>query len=128
VNAQGGGHVSVSGPTSGGSGTVCCIQFSRESENIWLYIRWQVGGCVYIAKDPFSSATQELHHYYYKETKTKVRRPNGTKPNYLETHFNTDGSVQAKITEEMSLPLVRLSDSRKKNFQYPRCRDNKEPE
>lgn len=128
VNSQGGGNISVSGPTSGGSGIVCCVQLPKTYKNYWLNIRWQVGGCVYTARDPFSNSTQELYHFYHREVKVKVPRPEGIKPVHLETHFYADGSVQAQITENISFPRMRLSDSRRKNFQYPRCQNDKKPE
>jgi len=68
VDNHNGGIVRVSSPTSGGSGSVCCINLSPgESGAIFVQVRWQVDGCSYTEKDPITGKTEALHHYLYKE-------------------------------------------------------------
>ncbi|EEF26258.1 conserved hypothetical protein [Ricinus communis] len=129
VNNRNGGIVRVSSPTSGGSGSICCIKLSPgESGAIFVQVRWQVDGCSYIEKDPITGNTEVLHHYLYKEAFVKVAPPAAGKPNHLETHFYPDGSVQVQITEEMSLPRVRLSEDRFEKPSFPNCINDQKPE
>jgi hypothetical protein len=129
VDNHNGGIVRVSSPTSGGSGSVCCINLSPgESGTIFVQVRWQVDGCSYTEKDPITGKTEVLHHYLYKEEYVKVTRPAAGKPNHLETHFYPDGSVQVQITEEMSLPRLRLSEDRLEKLNFPKCSNDQKPE
>lgn len=129
VDNHSGGIVRVSSPTSGGSGSVCCINVSPgESGAIFVQVRWQVDGCSYTENDPITGKTEVLHHYLYKEEYVKVTRPAAGKPNHLETHFYPDGSVQVQITEEMSLPRLRLSENRVKKLDFPKCSNDQKPE
>ena len=93
-----------------------------------MRVRWQVGGCSYIETDPATGSQQELHHYIYKEKYVEVARPVGIKPNHLETHFFPDGSVEVQITEEMSLPRLRLSEDRVEKLKFLKCKNGEKPE
>ncbi len=129
VNNRNGGIVRVSSPTSGGSGSVCCINLSPgESGAIFVQVRWQVDGCSYTEKDPITGSTEVLHHYLYKEKFVKVARPAAGKANHLETHFYPDGSVQVQITEEMSLPRLKLSEDRVEKLSFAKCSNEQKPE
>jgi len=129
IDNRNGGIVRVSSPTSGGSGSVCCINLSPgESGAIFVQVRWQVDGCSYTEKDPITGNAEVLHHYLYKEKFVKVTQPAAGKPNYLETHFYPDGSVQVQITEKMSLPRFRLSENRVEHLSFPKCRNDQKPE
>lgn len=129
IDTQNGGIITISSPTSGGSGAVCCINLSPgESGAIFVLVRWQIAGCTYTETDPITGKTEELHHYLYKEEYVKATRPAGAKPNYLEAHFYPNGSVQVQITEEMSLPRLKLSEDRVKNLKFPKCSNEQRPE
>jgi hypothetical protein len=129
IDSQNGGIVRVSSPTSGGSGSVCCIELSaRKSDVIIVRVRWQVDGCSYSEKDPITGNSEELHRYLYKEEYVEVARPVGIKPNHLETHFYPDGSVRVQITEEISLPRLRLSEDRVEKLKFPRCKNGQRSE
>nr|WP_081983747.1 DUF3304 domain-containing protein [Massilia sp. JS1662] len=129
IDTTNGGIVTVSTPTSGGSGSVCCVNLTPgESGTIFVRVRWQVDGCSYSEKDPITGNTEVLHHYLYKEEYVKVARPVGIKPNYLETHFYPNGTVQVQITEEMSLPRLKLSENRVEKLKFPKCNNEQRPE
>ena len=129
VDNRNGGIVRVSSPTSGGSGSVCCINLSPgESGAIFVQVRWQVDGCSYTEKDPITGKKEVLQHYLYREEFVKVKRTATGKPNHLETHFYPDGSVQVQITEEMSLPRLRLSEDRVEKLNFPKCSNDQKPE
>jgi hypothetical protein len=129
VDNRNGGIVRVSSPTSGGSGSMCCINLSPgESGAIFVQVRWQIDGCSYTEKDPLTGKTEVLQHYLYKEEFVKATRTDAGKPNHLETHFYPDGSVQVQITEEMSLPRLRLSEERVVKLNFPMCSNDLLPE
>jgi hypothetical protein len=129
VDSRNGGIVRVSSPTSGGSGSVCCISLSPgESGAIFVQVRWQVDGCSYTEKGPITGKTEVLHHYLYKEEYVKVTLPATGKPNHLETHFYPDGSVQVQITEEISLPRLKLNEDRGEKLNFPKCSNDQKPE
>jgi hypothetical protein len=128
VDNKNGGIVTVSSPTSGGSGSVCCINLSAsEPSAIIVRVRWQVDGCSYSEKDPITGKTEVLHQYLYKEEYVKVAPPVGIQPNHLETHFYPDGTVQVNITEEMSLPRFRFNENRVEKLTFPKCNNEQRP-
>jgi hypothetical protein len=54
VDGQGGGNLYVSGPTSGGGGSVCCASFARgTSMPIRLKVRWTGGYCMWQEPNPY---------------------------------------------------------------------------
>lgn len=128
IDGQNGGIVRVSSPTSGGSGSVCCISlYSDESGVLFVRVRWQTDGCSYFEVDPMNGNREELHHYTYREKYVKVARSIGVRANHLETHFFPDGSVQVHITEDMSLPRFRLSEDRAESLKFPPCKNGEKP-
>jgi hypothetical protein len=128
VDAQGGGNIRLSSPTSGGSGIVCCVRLATwESDPIVVRVRWQVDGCTYLMRSTITGRTRESVYYFYKEAYVEVRRPKGVKPSHLETHFYPDGSVLVLLTDDMSLPRLSLSESRPDKSKFPRCKDEKKP-
>lgn len=128
VDGQGGGIVAMSSPTSGGSGSVCCVRLAiRRSSPKIVRVRWQVDGCTYLMRSEFTGSTQRMSHYFYKEAYVEVRRPKGTKFSHLESHFYPDGSVVVRITKDISLPLLSLNESRPDKSKFPKCKNDKKP-
>jgi hypothetical protein len=128
VDGQGGGNVRLSSPTSGGSGSVCCVKLWNDTVGpIQVKIRWQVDGCKYIARSS-SDDVEEIIHDFYKEAEVTVSRDAGIKPKRLEVHFYQDGSVQAALTERFSLPRVLRDERRADKSSFPRCKDDAKPE
>jgi hypothetical protein len=128
VNGESGGIVRVSTPTSGGSGSVCCISLPLgKYETILIDVRWQVGGCVYVEKNPINGNAVKNIHYYYKQAELTIPNPHAVDPKHLETHFYPDGSVQVRITDEMSFPRLSLREDRLKNIEFPRCKNDEKP-
>lgn len=129
VDNSGGGNIQKSSPTSGGSGITCCVRLSKNDIGpIRVKVRWQVDGCIYVESNPRTGATARLRHFYYKEAEVDVQRVIGEKPNYIETHFYPDGSVQVLLTENASEPRLALDERRLDQSSFPRCRDDKNPE
>jgi hypothetical protein len=129
VNGQGGGNVRLSSPTSGGSGIVCCVRLWKDTVGpMQVEIRWQVDGCMYIVRSSVSGHVQEIIHHFYKEAEVTVSRDRGIKPKRLEVHFYQDGSVQAALAENFSLPRVLMDERRADKSLFPRCKDDAKPE
>lgn len=128
VNGESGGIVRISSPTSGGSGSVCCISLPLgKYETILVEVRWQVGGCVFTEKNPINGNSVRNVHYYYKHAELTLPNPHLTDPKRLETHFYPDGSVQVMITDEMTLPRLSLREDRLKGVEFPRCQNDEKP-
>lgn len=126
---QNGGIIRVSSPTRGGSGAVCCIKFSPgESGAIFVVVGWKIDGFRYTENNSITGKAEELYHYLYKEEYVKAARPAGIKRNHLEAHFYPDGSVEVQITEEMSLPRLKLSEDRARKLNFPKCSNEQSPE
>jgi len=129
VDGQGGGNVRLSSPTSGGGGIVCCVRLAMGKPGpIIVRVRWQVDGCTYLMRSPFTGATQRISHYFFKEEYVEVPRPKGIKPSHLETHFYPDGSVVVRLTDDMALPLLSLNEARADKSKFPKCKNDKKPE
>jgi hypothetical protein len=129
VNGGGGGNISMSSPTSGGSGVSCCVRFSKSYTGpIQVKVRWQVDGCVYLIKDDRTGKADKVRHYYYKETEVDVQRVPGEIPKYIETHFYADGTVRVRLAEHGSAPLLALNEKRPDKSHFPKCKDDKKPE
>lgn len=128
VNGAAGGHVFLSSPASGGSGTTCCVRLSKtQIGHMRVKVRWQVDGCTYLMSNPVSNATAKIRHFHYQEIEVDVPQVAGIKPHYLETHFYPDGSVQVLLTEDFSEPRIVLSERRLDKSSFPRCHDDKKP-
>lgn len=129
VDGQGGGIIQMSSPTSGGSGSVCCVRLAiGRSTPIIVRVRWQVDGCTYLMRSERTGNTQRIYHYFYKEEYVEVPPPKGIKPSHLESHFYPDGSVRVMLTADMSLPRLSLNESRSDKSKFPKCKNDKKPE
>ena len=119
IDGQGGGHISVSSPESGGGGTVCCVLFSKKPEwPIQVLVRWQSGGCrVYDKKRPSGR-----NYYSYKEIKVNVEKGPGAYPPEIGVHFYLDGSVRVRLSDGSEDPLLKLPKSRLIDDYLPECK------
>lgn len=78
-------------------------------------------------RSAFTGSTQRISHHFFKEAYVKVHRPKSIKPTHLETHFYPDGSVVVQLTDDMSLPLLSLNESRPDKSKFPKCKNDKKP-
>lgn len=129
VDATGGGNVFLSSPSSGGSGTTCCVRVSSsQKESVIVRIRWQFGGCKYVLRNDWTGETLERTHYFFKEKDVRVSLKNSIEPHYFETHFYDDGSVKARVTNSISTPQIIRSANRKDRSSFPRCKNDAKPD
>jgi hypothetical protein len=129
VDGADGGHINLSSPTSGGSGVSCCVRLSKTNTGpIHVKVRWQVDGCIFLIKDDRTGKADKVRHFYYKESEVEVQPVVGEKPNYIETHFFPNGTVQVRLTEHGSDPLLALDEMRPDKSYFPKCEHDKNPE
>lgn len=129
IDGVDGGHINLSSPTSGGSGISCCVKFSRKNSGpLRVKIRWQVGGCTYSVKDEETGRSDKVRYYYYKEAVVEVQRIYETEPAYIEAHFFPNGSVQVRLTDHGSNPLLALSERRRDKSYFPQCKNDRNPD
>ena len=127
VDGQGGGNLYVSSPTSGGGGTVCCVAYWPGEKLYKIKVRWQSGACYYRARSRTSDEVYTRLHSFFKEAEVAVSDKAGSRGQYMEVHFYPDGSVQAAVTAEASMPRLSLSKDRKDDSKYPRCPNDEKP-
>lgn len=127
VNSQGGGNLYISSPTSGGGGTVCCVRYWPGAGEYKVKVRWQSGACYYRVRASDSDEVYKRLHSFYKETEVNVTDHAGTRGRYMEVHFYPNGTVQAAVTADASMPRLSLSKEREDNSRYPRCPNDEKP-
>jgi hypothetical protein len=126
VDGQGGGNLYVSGPTSGGGGSVCCASFARgTSMPIRLKVRWTGGYCMVYETNVFGR-TSAYRKGLWKETEALAVDLSQGKPRALEVHIFPDGRVEAAITQGYSPPRMVLPDDHRGlrpgvHHTYPDC-------
>ena len=125
VNGQGGGNISVSTPTSGGGGTVCCVRYLPPEK---ISVRWQTGACYFHVRSTTSNEVYDRLYSFFKEAEVTVAAGKVAHPKYMEVHFFPDGTVQAALTEIASLPRLALAQEREDRSTFPRCPNDKKPE
>lgn len=119
VDGQGGGDVRVSTPTTGGSGIVCCILFSKNPKwPIQVLVRWQSGGCRVFPKN----SRYGRNRYFYKEVMVDVERGMSAHPSDMAVHFYKDGSVRVRLVDELEPPLIKLPKNRLIEREFPECK------
>jgi len=129
VNGAGGGDISLSSPTSGGSGTTCCVQYEKARKiPVRAVVRWQEGGCFYHVKSQASNYISRQTRYYYKEKEVQVDLMHNGNPGYVETHFYPSGDIKVAITDEISLPRVKLDGRRPEKSNFERCKNGQKSE
>lgn len=126
VNGQGGGNLYISGPGSGGGGSVCCVTYTAGYINK-VTVRWQVGGCMFDeGRDKKGKMAQQIYHFY-KEAEVTVEPKVPDDPHYFEVHIYPDEHVEAIITETTSMPRLDLKEDREINSNYQRCPNGEKP-
>ncbi|KAF7598136.1 MAG: hypothetical protein CGU29_14665 [Candidatus Dactylopiibacterium carminicum] len=91
VNGAGGGNISVSTPTAGGSKSTCCASlYTPLPPDNSVHIKWTRDSKTWCeAKVPFSG-------------------PVPANPEYMEVHFYRDGHIEVAVTETSSPPRLKL--------------------
>lgn len=129
VNGQGGGNLFVSGPSSGGGGSVCCVSYRPGTPlPIKLKVRWVGSYCMEYETSKYGRTTAYRKGLWRESEAQAVDLSNG-KRRALEVHIFSDGHVEAAITEGDSDPRVILP--RAANYErpgvthnYPNCTDD----
>ncbi len=132
VNGQGGGNLFVSGPSSGGGGSVCCVSYRLGTPlPIKLKVRWVGGYCIERVKNPYpyGKPFYDNRRSLWRESEALAQDLSNGKPRALEVHIFPNGHVEAAITEGDSDPRVILP--RAANYErpgvthnYPNCTDD----
>jgi hypothetical protein len=128
VDGQGGGNLYVSGPTSGGGGSVCCASFVRGTPMpVKLKVRWSAAYCMVYETNVFGR-TSSYRKGLWKEAEALLVDLSQGKPRALEVHIFPDGHVEAAITPGYSRPrlvLPRTEQYRRPGppKSYPDCTD-----
>lgn len=123
VDGSGGGNVHVSGLAGGGGGNVCCVLYVAGSDVSSHVVRWDAESCRF-----YEFGNVEIYDIraFYKEEIVKVDGAPLERAHYFEVHFFPDGSVKAKVTNEISRPLLSLPVERDRK-KSPPCSTSVEP-
>ena len=132
VNGQGGGNIFVSGPSSGGGGSVCCVSYRPGTPlPIKLKVRWVGGYCIQrvMSPYPYGKPYYDNRRSLWLEADAQAVDLSNGKPKALEVHIFPDGHVEAAITEGDSDPRVILLRTAKYErpgvtHNYPKCTDD----
>lgn len=127
VNGQGGGNLYVSGPTSGGGSSVCCVSYVQGGIAHEVTVRWQSGGCMFRAGGVLADGSTHVAHSFYSELNVRVDPYIPDRPKNFEVHFFPDGHVEGAITDRTSPPRLVYSKERADRSDFPRCPGDKEP-
>lgn len=127
VDGQGGGNLYVSGPTSGGGASVCCVSYLQGAAVGEVTVRWQSGGCMFRVPGGLADGRTHLAHSSYRELKVRVDPRIPDHPENFEVHFYPDGHVEAAISASESSPRLVFSKNRADRSDFPRCPGDKEP-
>lgn len=119
IDGQGGGDVRLSSPTSGGSGTVCCVLLSKKPKwPMHVLVRWQSGGCRVYESDRLHGHNQ----YYYSEATVNVERGSSRNPTDIAVHFFKNGSVRVMLSDGWDPPLLLLPNNRAPEKYFQKCK------
>jgi hypothetical protein len=127
VNGQGGANIVLSSAGSGGSGGTCCVSYTPGQKDFSVEVRWTTHSCQYTQDTGTGEGTYDATYYFYKTVSVPVDISNAESPQNIEVHFYPDGSVQAGISQLMSLPRLKLSKDRQDRTPPPRCPNDKKP-
>ena len=117
VNGQGGGRLYVSGPSSGGGGSVCCVSYRLGTPlPIKLKVRWMGGYCLEFETSKYGRKNVYRKGLWREAEALAVDMSDG-KPKALEVHIFPDGHVEAAITQGYSDP--RMIFSRTDSYERP---------
>lgn len=106
VNGAGGGNIFVSGPTTGGGGSVCCYSFNPAGP-AKVTVKWSASYCMYSTTNKFGG-THFWRKSLFREVQVPVERMPTGEPEALEVHFFPDGHVEAAVTPGYSPPRLKL--------------------
>ena len=131
VDGQGGGNLYVSGPSSGGGGSVCCASFIRGTPMpVKLKVRWVGGYCMWQEPNPYPIGQRfyAKRVSLWREASALLVDLSQGKPRALEVHIFPDGHVEAAITPGYSRPRLVLPDDHRGlrpgvKHTYPDCTD-----
>ena len=128
VDGQGGDNLRVSGPSSGGGGSVCCVSYrTRAVPAKWkVKVRWHTAACTYNERISGGETFSDTYKFH-KEVEVEVDPNVPDNPGYFEVHIYPDGHVEAAITEHDSYPRLKLNEDREDRSDYPRCPNDKKP-
>ena len=125
VNGAGGDILRVSSPTSGGSGTACCIVWHDGTKlPVMLRVEWVAESCLRRVTNRFGESRDALSNTY-RETMVEFNGPVPDVPAYLEVHFYPDGRIAVEITDRDTEPRLKLDRSRER--EPGRCKDDAKP-
>ena len=111
VNGQGGGNLFVSGPLSGGGGSVCCVSYTPGSTlPIKLKVRWVGAYCMERIQNPYPYGQPyfDKRRSLWKEADALADDVSQGKPRAMEVHIYPGGYVEAAITQGDSPPRLKL--------------------
>jgi hypothetical protein len=123
VNGAGGGNLFVSSPTTGGGGGACCVRWLvGRALPVKVHIRWESSECLYTKRvdgEDFPRAKS-----FYSEADVWLKGPIPADPQYFETHFYPDGHIEVAVTDDYSMPRLKLpekNDIRPGAKPWPKC-------
>lgn len=110
VNGQGGGNLFVSGPSSGGGKSVCCISYTPGMPlPIRLKVRWVGAYCMEYETSPYGR-TNSYRRSLWRESEAQAIDLSEGRPRALEVHIFPDGRIEAAITRGHSRPRLILPE------------------
>lgn len=127
VDGVGGGNLFVSGESSGGGKSTCCVSYITGPGDWKVKVRWQTDACTYDERTWSNGEKHSDIYSYFKEADVLVDPHVPDHPAYFEVHFYPDGHVEAAITEHASPPRLKLSKSREDRSLYRQCPNDKKP-
>lgn len=128
VNGQGGGNLFVSSPSSGGSGSVCCVNYTPGTRlPMKVKVRWVTGYCTYEETSPYGRVNTELRDIWREAVALIDDRSDG-RPYAIEIHIYPDHHVEGSVTRGHSrprliLPRTESYDRPGVSKVYPKCSD-----
>jgi hypothetical protein len=125
VDGLGGGDIGVSGESSGGGGSACCVSYVIGAKSYVVKVRWQTGACIRKIESSINNQTYEKTEYIFKEESVEIEKEIPAKPSYFEVHFYPDGHIVAALTEHESTPRLILKKERADRSGYQTCADGK---